>query len=98
MDTEQVWAVKLDGKLLQVRDLPIAVLDRVAKDTDVSWAYIVALPFADLKGAERLLAAAAEHLQVPAPDPSTLTARTIMDYFEQVDDDLPEMLVNGVPQ
>lgn len=93
-----VWAVKIDGSQMQVRDLPIATLNKIAKAADVSWAYIVAMPFGDLNAAERVLFECAKALGVPTPEPSTLTARTILDFFVQVDDDLPELLENGVPQ
>lgn len=93
-----VWAVKIGDATMQVRDLPIATLDTIAKATEVSWAYVVAMPFGDLRVAERLLAECAKTMGVDAPAPESLTARTIIGYFEQVTDDLPELLENGVPQ
>lgn len=95
---DKVWAVELDGARLQIRDLPIQTIDKIAKTCDVQWAYIVALPIADLRVAERLIAEAAVRLDKPCPDLETLTARSILDYFVQTDDDLPEVLENGVPQ
>ena len=98
MDDEKVWAVKIGDAVMQVRDLPIATLDTIAKATEVSWAYVVAMPFGDLRVAERLIAECAKRMDVDAPDPESLTARTIVGFFEQVSDDLPELMENGVPQ
>lgn len=96
---DMVWAVKIGDASLQVRDLPIATLDMIAKTTDVSWAYVVAMPFGDLRVAERVIAESAKRLGVEAPDPESLTARTIVGYFEQVSDDLPVQVDdNGIPQ
>lgn len=93
-----MWAVKVGDASMQVRDLPIGTLDTIAKATEVSWAYVVAMPFGDLRVAERLITECAKRMGVEVPDPDSLTARTVLGYFEQVTDDLPLRVVDGVPQ
>ena len=97
-DEELQWAVKLGDKTLQVRDLPIGVLDQISRDCEVSWAFICALPQGDLRVAERLIFAIAERLEVDPPDVESLTARTVAGYFVQVPDDLPTEFNGVVPQ
>lgn len=98
--TDLVWAVKIGEKTIQVRDLPLRVLDEIARDCEASAAYICALPQYDLRVAERLLAAAAAQLGVDGPDPEKLTGRDILGskYFVQEKNDLPEEYEDGVPR
>lgn len=92
---DQVWAVKHAGRETQIRDLPVGVLADIAKKTEVSWLVIQVAPLMDVTVAEAVLRAVCDLHGDPIPD--GLTGRTIMDYFVQVDDDLPTEFVDGVP-
>ena len=93
---DKVWAVRVAGQEMQIRDLPVGVLAQIAKKTDQTWIITQAAPLLDLFVAQEVLEAACAQLGVPAPD--GLTGRNITDYFVQVADDLPEQFENGVPQ
>ncbi len=95
-DLDKVWAVRIAGQEMQIRDLPVGVLAQIAKKTDQTWLLTQAAPLLDLFVAQEVLEAVCTHLGVAAPD--GLTGRNIHDYFVQVDDDLPEQFEDGVPQ
>jgi len=94
----KVWAVNVGGKQMQVRDLPIRVLDEIGRDTETNWHVFLLIPYADLRVAERIIMACADKLGVDKPDPDSLTGRTVIEFFVEVAEDLPEVLENGVPQ
>ncbi len=85
----QVWQVTVGGKSVNVQSLPLREVDRIAKDTGVTWFAVVNSPLTDLLVAGEVVAAAAAHLGVDAPQ--DLTPRTIVDLFTLVPDDVPEM-------
>lgn len=93
---DKVWAVRVAGQEMQIRDLPVGVLANISKSTDQTWVITQAYPLLDLFVAQEVLEAVCAHLGVPAPD--GLTGRNITDYFVQVTDDLPEQFEDGVPQ
>jgi len=86
-DVGQVWRINLNGKGVKVQDLPLATVDRIAKAANVSWFAVVNTPLLDLDVVAQLVAAAAEALDLEAPD---LTPRVIVDLFVLVPDDVPE--------
>lgn len=81
-----VWEIRIGDQAVEVRDLPLQDVAHIARVTDISWAVIVGMPFADLNVAELLLETAARYLGIDSPDKSTLTPRAIMDYFVDVSD------------
>lgn len=95
-EDEKPWAVKIAGQEFQIRDLPVGVLDKIAKDTGQNWMMGRVAPLLDLGVAQAVLAAVCEHLGVPIPE--NLTGRTIFDYFTEVEEDLPEQFDDGVPR
>lgn len=94
-EVDKVWAVRVAGQEIQIRDLPVGVLAEIAKSTDQTWLLTQAAPLLNLFVAQDVLEACCKHLGVPVPD--GLTGRTITDYFVQVDDDLPEQFEDGIP-
>lgn len=95
-EDEKPWAVAIAGREFQIRDLPVGVLDKIAKDTGQNWMLGRVAPLLDLQVAQAVLTAVCEHLGVEAP--TNLTGRTIVDYFIEVDEDLPEEFEDGIPQ
>lgn len=96
MDDDKVWAVRLEGRDVQVRDLPIATLERIAKKYSIQpWLTLVYAPLTDGDAAIELIAAAAEQLDVKPPE--VVTGRSALAIFVQVDDDLPTLFEDGVP-
>lgn len=83
-----VVAVVLGGKTVRLEDLPLEVIDRIAKAEDVNWLTVVAQPLSDLILAKRIVDAVAEHLgQEP---PTGLSVRQITALFTAVPDDVAE--------
>ena len=86
-DPGKVWQINLNGSGIKVEDLPLEVVDRITKASDVgSWFEVVNTPLLNLDVVTQLVAAAAEILGVEAP---TLTPRVIVDLFVLVDDTVP---------
>lgn len=90
----QVMAVRFpDGEELQIRDLPVDVLTRIARRNTTSWATVIDSPGVDLSIARDVLEEAARLLGIDMPD--LVTGRELLAFadkaFVLVDDDLPEM-------
>lgn len=83
----KVWEVRLNGSAVRLEDLDLRAIDGVAKANAVNWQTVVNVPLLDLAVALDLLAVAAEALGVTAPD---VTVRKLLEYFELVDDTVPE--------
>lgn len=86
----KVWAVRLNGQTIEVRDLPLGVLNDIAHEHSASWVRVVGAPVSDLGIAEAVLRAVA--LQVGymgLPDPMTPRALFDGEYFFTVEDDIP---------
>jgi hypothetical protein len=95
-DTQNmVWAVRVADREFQVRDLPVGVLADIAKKTETSWLLVQAAPLMDANCGLMVLEAVCVALGVDMPQ--GLTGRTILDFFEQVDDDLPVEFNDGIP-
>lgn len=95
-DDETVWAVRVADQEIQIRDLPVGVLAQISKETDQSWILTQAAPLLNLEVAEKVIEAACQELGIDKPE--KLTARTVQDFFVQVDDDLPEQFEDGLPR
>jgi len=93
---EQVWAVRYAGQEMQVRDLPAGVIADIAKKNDQSWVIVQAAPLLDLFVASDVLDAVCKRFDIEVPE--DMTARELTACFVQVDDDLPEVFEDGIPQ
>jgi hypothetical protein len=90
-----VVAVSIDGSTMRVEDLPLAVVDKIAKQTDVPWYQVVAQPLADLLVARLVIEAVCAHLSLTVPE--GLTPRTITAIFTAVPDDVPDDVPEDEP-
>lgn len=79
-----VWEIVLGDQAVEVRDLPLTVIARIARVTETAWPVVVGMPYADLAVASLLLEAAAEMFGVQAPTMDQLTPRTVLEYFVDV--------------
>lgn len=93
---EQVWAVRYADRETQIRDLPVGVIAEIAKKNDQSWVIVQAAPLLDLFIANDVFEAMCNKWGVDIPE--DMTARELTGYFVQVDDDLPEVFEDGIPQ
>lgn len=93
---EQVWAVRYADRETQIRDLPVGVIAEIAKKNDQSWVIVQAAPLLDLFIANDVFEAMCNKWGVDIP--KDMTARELTGYFVQVDDDLPEVFEDGIPQ
>jgi len=86
-----VWAVTFDERVIQVRDLPVGKLAKIAKDTDHSLIEVVGGPFiGDGTQLEPILRLAAEWVGPEASVPNPLSFHDAQSFFSLVPDDLPE--------
>lgn len=91
------WACRIDGHVIRLDDLPIDLVDRVAKQTGVHWFELVGVsPAKDLVAAQQLLVAVAERAGLTPP--AGLTVRQLLESFDQVEDDLPDVWEDGNPK
>ena len=72
---------------MQVQDLNAGDLQQVASNHDVRWFVVVDAPLMDLGVAEKVLRLAGAKAGIEVLE--TLTARQVLDFFVQVDDDVP---------
>lgn len=79
-----VWEIRIGEHAVEVRDLPLQEIARIARVTQVSWAIVVGMPYADLTVASMLIETAARILGIDAPQSDSLTPRTILEYFVDV--------------
>lgn len=83
-----IVAVRLNDQLVRVEDLPLEVIDRIAKAHDITWLTVVAKPMIDLALARSIIDAVGEHLGVTV-EPN-LSVREVTAMFEAVPDDVPD--------
>lgn len=90
------WVVVVAGARSQrIDDLPLEVLADIAVEHKISWYDLVRAPCAHPLAGAALVRAVAGRLGVAAPE--SFTARTLLDSFVPVDDDLPEAYTDGIP-
>lgn len=89
----KVVAVRFDDALIEVRDLPVDTLVRIARRNAADWTQIIDFPAHDLKVAVDVIEAAADLLGVKAPPMTTGrdTVAAIRKCIQLVDDDLPDL-------
>jgi len=92
----QVWAITFPGKPpFELRDLPIAKIDEIAKKSDVSWAQVLDGPLIEIPVAQALVKEVASGLDETVAE--SYTARQLIALFQLVDDDLPTEFADSVP-
>lgn len=82
----KVWAVKMDGQTVQLRDLLIRDLEAIENESGVNWLDMLDAPGRNAAVARLLLEAVARKVGTEAPE---FTAREAGNLFVLVDDDLP---------
>lgn len=89
------WACKVGGKSIRLDDIEIGVIGEIARTVEMDWITLVNVPCLDERAGRALVVKCAELLEVSPPE--KFTARTLLDSFETVEDDLPELFEDGVP-
>lgn len=96
------WACKFPAKngegdkLIRLDDLDIGVLEDFAAEHGTEWVSVVFTPLANLRTSKALVELCAKQLKVEPP--KKFTARSIMDCFEDVPDDIPDNIgSDGLP-
>lgn len=90
----QVWAFRFtDDDVVEVRELSVDTITRIARQNGVNWQTVINTPGADLGVLSDLLRAAAVDLDVPLTLGASAkeVVRAGNDYLALVDDDLPPM-------
>lgn len=89
----QVVAVRFDDALIEVRDLPVDILTRIARRNATDWVSVIDSPAHDLNVARDVIEAAAGLLDVKAPplDTGRQMVAAIRKCIQLVDDDLPDL-------
>lgn len=80
---ERAWTVTVNGKSVDVQELPAREIARIAKANDRSWFDVVATPLADLNVALDLLAVAAKQLGEDVSE--SITSKEIVALFDIVE-------------
>lgn len=90
------FAVITPAGQVELQDLPLEVLDDIEEKSGQRWPTILAAPATTARAARVIYEAACRHVGC---EPEKLTARTILDgrLFVQVDDDLPTLFEDGMP-
>lgn len=89
------WAVNTPGGQVRLGDLPLGVLVELEETTGEEWWNVAAHPFRKAKIAQAVYLRACAHIGC---DPADLTLRDLVDTFEQVEEDLPEVYEGGIPK
>jgi hypothetical protein len=90
-----VWVCKVSpDKTVRLEDIPARQLGDLETRLKVSWLDLVVRPLGESQYAVAMYEKCCELAGV---EPRDLTVREIIDAFELVDDDRPEMYVGGLP-
>jgi hypothetical protein len=89
------WAVNTPKGQVRLGDLPLDTLCDLEDETGDEWWNIAAHPFRKAKTARSVYAAACRFIKC---EPADLTLRDLVDTFEQVEEDLPELYEGGIPK
>jgi hypothetical protein len=92
---EKVWAVKVDGRMVQIQDLALDTLAGIAERNKVSWIDVISAPARDAHVARDVLAAACTHAGTEAP--TAISGREMLERFELIEDDKPQEFTDGIP-
>jgi len=93
MGTE--WAVVTPKGQYRLGDFPLEILVELESTTGDEWWNIAAHPFRKAATAQAVYEAACAQLDAT---PATLKLRDLVETFEQVEDDLPEVYEGGIPK
>jgi hypothetical protein len=91
------FKVVTPGGEVRLTDLPLEVLDRMERESDVRWVQLLIAPASTARAAIAVYRGCCEHV---GAEPEELTARRIISgevFVEADDDDLPTMFEDGVP-
>ncbi len=89
------WAVNTPAGQVRLGDLPLDTLVQLEEQTgDERW-NIAAHPYRKAKTARVVYRACCDHMKC---DPADLTLRDLLDTFEQVEEDLPNVYEGGIPK
>lgn len=91
----QEWACNTPGGQVRLADLTLDALADLEKKCGSEWYRIVARPRSSAANAIHIYAACCAEAGC---EPETLTARKLVDVFELVDEDLPDMFEGGLPK
>ena len=94
-----VWTCKVsDSRTVRLEDIPARQLVDVCAELNVSWLVLVGLPVENTpEGIVRTLAMYEKCCSIAGVEPKNLTVRELLDAFELVDDDRPDLYVSGLP-
>lgn len=89
------WACNTPGGQVRLADLTLEALAELEKKCGTEWHRIVARPRSSATNAIHIYAACCA---AAGCEPDKVTARRLLDVFELVDEDLPEMFEGGIPK
>lgn len=89
------WAVTTPKGQVRLGDLPLEVIVQLESDLETEWWQIAAHPFRQARMASYVYTAACEHIGCP---PAALKMRDIVEVFNQVEEDLPDVFESGIPK
>ena len=90
-----VWTCQVaPGRLVRLEDIPARQLGDLESRFGVSWLELVGRPLGD---SQHALAMYEKCCALAGVDVKELTVRELLDAFELVDDDRPEMYIGGLP-
>lgn len=89
------WAVNTPKGQVRLGDLSLDQLCDLEEATGDEWWNIAAHPFRKARTARIVYRTACEHIGC---EPDALTLRTLVDTFEQVEEDVPNVYEAGIPK
>jgi hypothetical protein len=94
-DAVKEWACNTPEGQVRLADLTLEALAELEKKCGTEWHRIVARPRASAGNAIHIYSACCAQIGC---EPETLTARKLLDVFELVDEDMPDMFQGGIPK
>lgn len=89
------WGCKVPGgKVVRCDDLPLSVYADIAEQTGIHWHTLLNAPLRHEKAGQLLYEAACRSVGV---EPKELSVREFADAFDLVEDDLPTVFEDGIP-
>jgi hypothetical protein len=89
------WACNTPEGQVRLADLTLEALAKLEKDCGAEWHRVVSRPRHSAQNAIHIYAACCE---LAGCEPETVTARTLLDVFELVPEDMPDMYEAGIPK
>lgn len=91
----QEWACNTPEGQVRLADLTLDALADLEKKCGTEWWRIVSRPRGSAQNAIHIYASCCEAAKC---EPAVVTARTLLDVFELVAEDMPDMYVGGIPK